>query len=206
MINLIIFDLDGVLVDTKKNHYIALNEALKKFGIKKTISYEDHLRKFDGLPTYEKLKILNKEGVLDVKLNKSVHKYKQIFTKKSLLKNVHYNKNIFEIFKKLSKKVKIAIATNATKTTLDICINKLKIRKFIDFTISNENLKNPKPNPEIYLKVFIKFGFYPKNVLIIEDSFVGREAAISSGANLLAIKHLKEVNYKNIINSINKNG
>ena len=205
MINLIIFDLDGVLVDTKKNHYIALNEALKKFGIKKTISYEDHLRKFDGLPTYEKLKILNKEGVLDVKLNKSVHKYKQIFTKKSLLKNVHYNKNIFEIFKKLSKKVKIAIATNATKTTLDICINKLKIRKFIDFTISNENLKNPKPNPEIYLKVFIKFGFYPKNVLIIEDSFVGREAAISSGANLLAIKHLKEVNYKNIINSINKN-
>ena len=48
MINLIIFDLDGVLVDTKKNHYIALNEALKKFGIKKTISYEDHLRKFDG--------------------------------------------------------------------------------------------------------------------------------------------------------------
>ena len=157
------------------------------------------------MPTYEKLKILNKEGVLDVKLNKSVHKYKQIFTKKSLLKNVHYNKNIFEIFKKLSKKVKIAIATNATKTTLDICINKLKIRKFIDFTISNENLKNPKPNPEIYLKVFIKFGFYPKNVLIIEDSFVGREAAISSGANLLAIKHLKEVNYKNIINSINKN-
>ena len=84
MINLIIFDLDGVLVDTKKNHYIALNEALKKFGIKKTISYEDHLRKFDGLPTYEKLKILNKERVLDVKLNKSVHKYKQIFTKKSL--------------------------------------------------------------------------------------------------------------------------
>ena len=88
MIKLIIFDLDGVLVDTKKIHYIALNEALKKSGLKKTISYEDHLRKFDGLPTNEKLKILNNDGVLNKKLNKSVHKYKQIYTKKILSKNI----------------------------------------------------------------------------------------------------------------------
>ena len=205
MIKLIIFDLDGVLVDTKKFHYLALNEALKKCGVKETISYEDHLRKFDGLPTYEKLKILNDEGILDKKFNKSVHKYKQIYTKKTLNKNIQYNKNTFELFKKLSKKFKIAIATNAVKTTLDTCIRKLKIKKFIDFSISNENLKNPKPNPEIYLKIFIKFGLYPKNALVVEDSYVGREAAKTSGANLLAIKHLKEVTYKNINDSIKKN-
>jgi len=205
MIKLIIFDLDGVLVDTKKIHYIALNEALKKSGLKKTISYEDHLRKFDGLPTNEKLKILNNDGVLNKKLNKSVHKYKQIYTKKILSKNIRYNKNTFELFKKLSKKYKIAIATNAVKGTLDACINKLKIKKFVNYSISNEKLKNPKPNPEIYLKIFIKFGLYPKDALIIEDSYVGREAAKSSGANLLAIKDLKDVTYKNINNSIKKN-
>ena len=205
MIKLIIFDLDGVLVDTKKIHFTALNQALKKSGLKKTISYEDHLRKFDGLPTNEKLKILNNEGILNKRLNKTIHKDKQIYTKKILSKNITYNKNTFELFKKLSKKYKIAIATNAVKKTLDACINKLKIKKFVNYSISNDNLKNPKPNPEIYLKIFIKFGIYPKNALILEDSYVGREAAKSSGANLFAIKHLKEVTYKNINNFIKKN-
>ena len=57
MINVIIFDLDGVLVDTKNIHFDALNSALKKYK-SKTISYNDHIKVFDGLPTSEKLKIL----------------------------------------------------------------------------------------------------------------------------------------------------
>ena len=205
MIKLIIFDLDGVLVDTKKIHFIALNQALKKYGLKKTISYEDHLRKFDGLPTYEKIKILNKEGILDKKFNKLVQTYKQLYTKKILNQSIKYNKDTYNLFKKLSEKFKIAIATNAIKSTLDYCIKKLKIKKFVDYSISSEKLKNPKPNPEIYLKVFIKFSMYPKNTLIIEDSYVGRDAAINSGANLLPVKHIKEVTYKNINSFIKKN-
>ena len=59
MIKAIIFDLDGVLVDTKKIHFEALNEALEKHNFEK-ISFEDHVKIFDGLPTLEKLKILNK--------------------------------------------------------------------------------------------------------------------------------------------------
>ena len=60
MIKLIIFDLDGVLVDTKNIHFEALNLALKKFKFEQ-ISSDDHNKIFDGLPTLEKLKILNKK-------------------------------------------------------------------------------------------------------------------------------------------------
>ena len=60
MIKLIIFDLDGVLVDTKPLHYFALNKALKKIE-NYEISKDDHSNIFDGLPTKEKLKILLKE-------------------------------------------------------------------------------------------------------------------------------------------------
>ena len=60
MIKAIIFDLDGVLVDTKKIHFEALNLALKKFSYSE-ITFEDHIKIFDGLPTNEKLKILNKK-------------------------------------------------------------------------------------------------------------------------------------------------
>ena len=59
MIKIIIFDLDGVLVDTKKIHFEALNLALKKYNYNE-ITFEDHVKIFDGLPTNEKLKILNK--------------------------------------------------------------------------------------------------------------------------------------------------
>ena len=55
-----------------------------------------------------------------------------------------------------------------------------------------------KPNPEIYLRIFIKFGIYPSEALIIEDSHYGREAAISSGAKLLPIKKIDELNLKKI--------
>ena len=60
MIKVIIFDLDGVLVDTKQIHFEALNNALKKFKFKE-ISIDDHVKFFDGLPTNEKLKILQKK-------------------------------------------------------------------------------------------------------------------------------------------------
>lgn len=61
MIKGLIFDLDGVLVDTKDLHFLALNEALKKIKIKNIISYNDHVNIYDGLPTSEKLKLLNEE-------------------------------------------------------------------------------------------------------------------------------------------------
>ena len=44
---------------------------------------------------------------------------------------------------------------------LKICLDKLGIKRYVDFKLSNEELKNPKPNPEIYLRIFIKFGIYP---------------------------------------------
>ena len=62
MIKGLIFDLDGVLVNTKDLHFTALNEALKKIKLKYIISYDDHINIYDGLPTLEKLKLLNKKN------------------------------------------------------------------------------------------------------------------------------------------------
>jgi len=72
MIKGIIFDLDGVLVDTKKIHFNALNMALKENKINYQISLEDHLKVFDGLPSKEKLFILNNYKRIKKKLNKKI--------------------------------------------------------------------------------------------------------------------------------------
>ena len=197
MIKAIIFDLDGVLVDTKKIHFEALNKALEKHNFEK-ISFEDHVKIFDGLPTLEKLKILNKNNKLPKKFFSKINKYKQKITSEILKKRIKKNQSLLKIFKNLHNKYKIAVATNAVSSTLKICLNKLGISKYVDFKLSNEDIKFAKPNPEIYLRIFIKFGIYPSEALIIEDSHYGREAAISSGAKLLPIKKIDELNLEKI--------
>lgn len=204
MIKVIIFDLDGVLVDTKKIHFEALNISLKKFKFDQ-ISIDDHEKIYDGLPTFQKLNILNKKKKLPKKYFFKINKYKQEITTKILKKNIKKDKKITEIMKYLHKNYKIAVATNAVGSTLKICLNKLDISKYVHFKLSNEDVKNTKPNPEIYLRTFIKFGIYPSEALVIEDSHYGREAAISSGAMLLPIKKIKELNLKQIKLSLNLN-
>ncbi len=197
MIKVIIFDLDGVLVDTKLIHFEALNSALKRYNFEE-ISIDDHVKIFDGLPTIEKLKLLQKTKKLPKRFFSKIQEYKQKITSEILKRKIKKNNKIIKIMKYLHNKYKVVIATNAVNSTLNICLNKLGIKKYVDFKLSNEDINKPKPNPEIYLRIFIKFGIYPSEALIIEDSHYGREAAISSGAKLLPIKKIEELDLKKI--------
>ena len=122
MIDTIIFDLDGVLITSKNIHFESLNRALVENKIRYQISYEDHLKSFDGLPTVKKLEILNRKKLVPKKLNKKIRLKKNQITRKLLEKNIHFNDQIFSLFQKLSKKYKIAVATNAIEETLKIAI------------------------------------------------------------------------------------
>ena len=202
MIKVIIFDLDGVLVDTKLIHFEALNSALKKYNFEE-ISIDDHVKIFDGLPTIEKLKLLKKNKKIPKKFFSKIQKFKQKITSEILKRKIKKNNKIIKIMKNLHNKYKIVVATNAVNSTLNICLNKLGIEKYVDFKLSNEDINEPKPNPEIYLRIFIRFGIYPSEALIIEDSHYGREAAISSGAKLLPIKRIEDLDLKKIKLNLN---
>ena len=77
MIKLIIFDLDGVLVDARELHYNALNKALESVDKKYVIDRDEHLSTYDGLSTTKKLNILTKLKGLPVELHGSIWKLKQ---------------------------------------------------------------------------------------------------------------------------------
>lgn len=202
MIDTIIFDLDGVLIDSKDIHFKALNDAIRKCGIRYQITYQDHINNYDGLPTKVKLKILNEAGIISQKKNKQIQLHKNKYATIEFKKKIKYSKEIYEMFKILSENFKIGIATNAVQATLDLSIKNLKIKKFVKSAISTKQVMNPKPHPEIYLRSILNLNSNPKNTLIIEDSHFGRLAAKDSGAHLMPIKNLSEVTYKKITNFI----
>ena len=195
----LIFDLDGVLVDTKIIHFDALNFALKTLNIEQ-ISFKDHLNIYDGLPTIEKLKILNKKKKLKKKYFKKIINLKQNKTKFFLNKHLKFNNKIYKTFNKLSKKYKICIATNAINQTLEICIRKLKLKRFIFKSFSNTDVFNNKPHPEVYLRCLVDMGLKPNETLIFEDSSHGVLAAQESGCHLFTVKNLSDITYSRIIN------
>ena len=97
MIKLVLFDLDGVLVDTKKMHFYALNEALEDNGYSR-ITLEDHLSKYDGLPTIDKLEMMGIVGEMQRRV--SIAKQSRTYIK---LNSIMPNPDITEVFANLKQ-------------------------------------------------------------------------------------------------------
>lgn len=199
-IKLIIFDLDGVLIETKELHFKAFNEALDD---KYKISLSEHLSIYDGLKTTQKLDLLTKNKGLPKEDHAKVWERKQKITLEHL-QSIKANDALIDCFHKLSQEgYKIACCSNSVRKTVLTILHKLCIIHYFDLIISNEDVKNGKPHPEMYWQAISKFSLLPKEVLIIEDSPNGLLAAQLSGANVFQVKSPKEVTYSNIKNNTN---
>ena len=191
MIELIIFDLDGVLVDSRRLHYDTFNMALDD---KYKLTYDEHLAKYDGHPTTYKLKLLSKEKGLDPKLYDDIWKRKQDATQQYILENFKRNDRVCEILKTLKQRgYKIYCASNSIWETIKNSLLVTGFMEYIDFFISNEDVKHTKPSSEIYLKCFERANVPCSNVMICEDSPVGRKSAVNSGAHLCPIENPDDV-------------
>ncbi len=198
-IKLIIFDLDGVLVEAKNIHYDSLNQAL---GKKYKISWEEHLSLYDGLKTNQKLEMLSEKKGLDSKNHNSIWLEKQKITleKLSTLKS---DKKLTSIMSKLvSDGYKISVCSNSIRKTILTVLSKLGIMEYMDLIISNEDVKNSKPHPEMYWKAMSVMSCLPEETLIVEDSPYGLLAASRSKSYILRVKNTEEVTLNNIMNKI----
>ena len=201
LIKSIVFDMDGVLIDAKEWHYDAFNQALELFGL--TISQQEHLSTFEGLSTAQKLNILSGTKGLPVSLHSFINEVKQTITmditNKLCIPHAHH----LDALSRLRKDgYRLSVASNSILNTIEVMMKKSKLEDYMDFYLSNQDVKNPKPDPEIYLKSIDKLELKPENVLIIEDSEIGLHAAKGSGAHVLKVDTIYDVNYENITNYI----
>jgi HAD superfamily hydrolase (TIGR01509 family) len=198
---LIIFDLDGVLVEAKNIHFESLNKALGEYSI----SWDEHISLYDGLKTDQKLEMLHSFKNLPRERFKQIWEDKQKYTLEEL-RRINNSKELQDVFEELSKSgYKLAVCSNSIRKTVLTVLSKLGIIEYMDLILSNEDVKNSKPHPEIYWKAMSMMGNLPEETLIVEDSPYGLLAASRSRANIMRVVSPKEVTLDNILKHLNSN-
>ncbi len=201
MIKAILYDLDGVLVDATEWHYESLNEALKEIsGFE--LSRLEHIRTFNGLPTNRKLEILFDQNRVKREDFDAIWNLKQKKTNEVIEKTA----SVDETKKRLhegTKAFKKICVTNSIRQTALLMLEKTGQQSFMDYIISNEDVNNPKPDPEGYIKAIQYLKLQPNECMIVEDSPKGIESAKKSHANVYEVKGYHDVTLENVLNVIN---
>jgi HAD superfamily hydrolase (TIGR01509 family) len=201
MYKLIIFDLDGVLVEAKNIHFEAFNKALGNYAI----NWDEHLAIYDGLKTNQKLDMLHQRKGLPKQSFEKIWNDKQEYTLQAL-KDLKPNAQLQVCMDLLIKDgYKLAVCSNSIRKTVLTVLSKFDIIDRFDLILSNEDVYNSKPHPEIYWKAMAKIGCLPEECLIVEDSPYGLLAASRSKASVLRVANPTEITYSNIIKQLNKN-
>jgi HAD superfamily hydrolase (TIGR01509 family) len=187
MIKLIIFDLDGVLVEAKEIHYNTLNQALREIGNEYVITEAEHLSTYDGLKTNQKLDMLTKAKGLPKDVHEQVWNRKQHLTIEAI-SQLQTNHVLVSLFKELRDRgYQLACASNSIRRSVLVMLSKIGLIEYMDLIISNEDVKNSKPHPEMYWKAISMMGVLPEQTLIVEDSPHGLLAASRSRAHVVRV-------------------
>ena len=204
MTKLIIFDLDGVLVEAKEIHYNTLNQALIEVGEQYVISEAEHLSTYDGLKTTQKLEMLTKNKGLPSEFYDDIWYRKQHLTIEAI-SELQPDLQKIELFKELRNMgYKLACASNSIRRSVLVMLAKIGIIEYMDLIISNEDVKNSKPHPEMYWKAMSMMGVLPEETLIVEDSPHGLLAASRSRANVLRVNNPKDLVLSKIISKLDE--
>jgi len=187
MIKLIIFDLDGVLVEAKQIHFDTLNESLREIDEKFVISEAEHLSTYDGLKTNQKLEMLSKNKKLPKDVYEKVWNRKQQLTIEAI-SALSNNTRLVIIFRKLRDAgYQLVCCSNSIRRSVLVMLSKIGLIEYMDLILSNEDVKNSKPHPEMYWKAMSMMACLPEETLIVEDSPHGLLAASRSRANVLRV-------------------
>jgi HAD superfamily hydrolase (TIGR01509 family) len=206
MTKLIIFDLDGVLVEAKQIHFETLNKALWEIAksTKYVISEAEHLSIYDGLKTNQKLELLTQNKGLQRDTYETVWNRKQQLTIEAI-SELQPDLQKIELFKELRDKgYKLACASNSIRRSVLVMLAKIGIIEYMDLIISNEDVKNSKPHPEMYWKAMSMMSVLPEETLIVEDSPHGLLAASRSRANVLRVDNPKDLVISKIIRKLDE--
>lgn len=195
MKKVILFDLDGTLVEAKEWHYEALNRALRLFGFE--ISREDHLTIYDGLPTRNKLRLLTEQEGLPETLYDLIFRFKQEFTFQEIEKNCKPLPNVVETLQELKKRgYTLGLCSNSIRKSIDLMLHYSEITEYFDLILSNQDVTFAKPDPEMYEVARHRLKVRAEDCIVVEDNLKGIEAGRRARMKVIQVSSPKDISLK----------
>lgn len=185
MVQAVIFDLDGVLVDSEEFSMEATEQMLKELGIELTL--EERERAF-GRTDLDSYRECIKDRKLSLNPEDMVRRKEEIYSKliSGKLKPIE---GAAELIQSLGEKaVRMAVASSGTRNKIRASLREIGFEGLFETVVSAEDITQGKPNPEIFLKAAERLGVPPAQCLVIEDAQAGVEAAKAAGMKCLAFK------------------
>lgn len=181
----VLFDMDGVIVDTNTAHKKAILQFCDKYH--KTLSDEEMKKHIWGRTNKEWIRHLFGESISDVQL-KAYADEKELLFRKIYEPDIKLLKGLKAFFDMLRRNnILMAVGTSAPPENVDFVFNHTGIKKYFDVVLDERAVTIGKPNPEIYLKVAKALNFDPADCIVIEDSLSGIEAGKRAGSKVIGI-------------------
>ena len=183
-IEAIVFDFDGVVVDSEPLYELAEIELFKSFGVK--INIED-LKDTKGLPEDRYLSIIRSRYNLNATLDELKTVGRRIL-KKIFTAELKYIPGFIDFYTKICRYYKTGLATSSSRSLMDWIYKNTKIKNHFQESVTADDVNHSKPLPEPYLQICRMLAVKPKNTIVIEDSINGLRSARSAGTVTIALK------------------
>lgn len=193
MVRAVIFDFDGVLVDSERLHYEGLAHVLNSMGL--SLSWEEFKEGCIGVPDLDAIKwALMRNGIEDEKIVEEVLRRKTEVYDSWLSERLTITDGVANVLMALSQKFHLAIASGAFRHQIDLALSKKGIKELFQVIVGREDYEIGKPDPTPFLMAMEKLNelasppLRPHECLVVEDSPAGVEAARKAGMLCVAVR------------------
>ncbi len=159
-IKAVLFDLDGVLIDSIDAWYVALNETLRKFG-KKKIGKGEYVKKCWGFSLSRNLK---RFGLGRKAVEYCLSKYKAHLDEVKVIPGAH------EVLERLKRRFRLAVVTNTPSSAVKRILESFGLEKYFETVITGDDVRKTKPNPEAVRKACRRLGVHPFETILVGDT------------------------------------
>jgi len=178
----ILFDHDGVLVDTEFWYYKAAERALADIGF--ALDKQQYLRDMtQGLGSWAQAKAAG----IDEQALSTRRAARDAYYQEYLRTEALEIEGVAEALVELSRYARMAIVTTAKRADFELIHEKRQIRQFMDFVLVREDCALAKPHPEPYLTGLRRFGASKEEALVVEDSARGLSSAVAAGIDCVIV-------------------
>ena len=175
----LIFDLDGVLVSTERNHYLAWKRTAKEIGIYFNEIDNENLRGLSRKDSLSELLKIGNKSILPSAFNELLHLKNQYYL--NSISNIN-NKDLLpgvNDFLKRTNNMGLSLAVGSSSKNAHFILEKTKIKHYFASIIDGNMVRKPKPDPEVFINASYGLNLTPANCLVFEDAKSGVQSAKS---------------------------